>query len=62
MMAPVKARADFVIDTSALSTAQLRGELLPPLRPGGTEQGGMTVQVISFGFKYGLPHGGGSGV
>ena len=28
MMAPVKERADFVIDTSRTSTAQLRGELL----------------------------------
>ena len=53
-MEPVKERADFVIDTSYLSTAQLRGELLKifgdPL-----EKGGMAVSVISFGFKHGLP-------
>ena len=51
MMAPVKERADFVIDTSRTSTAQLRGELL---RLFGQE-GAMTVSVTSFGFKYGLP-------
>ena len=54
VMEPVKERADFVIDTSRLSTAQLRGELLRLFGEPG-EQGGMTVSVTSFGFKYGLP-------
>ena len=54
MMAPVKERADFVIDTSRTSTAQLRGELLRLFGQEG-EKGGMTVNVTSFGFKYGLP-------
>ena len=54
MMAPVKERADFVIDTSRTSTAQLRGELLRLFGQEG-EKGGMTVSVTSFGFKYGLP-------
>ena len=54
MMAPVKERADFVIDTSRTSTAQLRGELLR-LFGQGEERGAMTVNVTSFGFKYGLP-------
>ena len=53
-MAPVKERADFVIDTSRTSTAQLRGELLRLFGQEG-EKGGMTVSVTSFGFKYGLP-------
>ena len=53
-MAPVKERADFVIDTSRTSTAQLRGELLRLFGQEG-EKGGMTVTVTSFGFKYGLP-------
>ena len=53
-MAPVKERADFVIDTSRLSTARLRGELLRLFGQEG-EKGGMAVSVISFGFKYGLP-------
>ena len=54
LMEPVKERADFVIDTTRLSTAQLRGELLR-LFGKGEETGGMTVNVTSFGFKYGLP-------
>lgn len=54
LMAPVMERADFVIDTSRLSTARLRRELLH-LFNGEEEQGGMSVSVTSFGFKYGLP-------
>lgn len=54
LMAPVKERADFIIDTSRTSTAQLRGELLR-LFGQGEERGAMTVNVTSFGFKYGLP-------
>ena len=54
LMEPVKERADFVIDTSNLSTAQLRSELLRLFDSQG-EKGGMTVNVVSFGFKYGLP-------
>jgi len=55
MMAPVRQRADFVIDTSFTTTAQLRGKLLQHL--GGQEKGeeGLAVNVMSFGFKHGLP-------
>ena len=54
LMEPVKEQADFVIDTTGLPTARLRSELLR-LFNGEGEQGGMTVSVTSFGFKYGLP-------
>lgn len=54
LMEPVRERADYVIDTSHLSTAQLRGELLRLFDSKG-EKGGMSVSVTSFGFKYGLP-------
>lgn len=54
LMQPVKDRADFVIDTSHTSTAQLRGELLRLFDAKG-EKGGMSVSVTSFGFKHGLP-------
>ena len=54
LMEPVREQADLVIDTSALSPANLRGELLR-LFGGGDAKGGMTVNVMSFGFKYGLP-------
>ena len=54
LMLPVKDRADFVIDTTRLSTAKLRGELLRVFN-GEDGETGMTVSVTSFGFKYGLP-------
>lgn len=54
LMQPVRDRADFVIDTSRLSTAQLRGELLGIFGEAG-RKGGMVVSVTSFGFKHGLP-------
>ena len=54
LMQRVRERADYVIDTSHTSTAQLRGELLRLFGEAG-EKGGMTVSVTSFGYKYGLP-------
>ncbi len=53
-LAPVRQRAEYIIDTTALSTAKLRGELLRIFGDGKEEQA-MTVNVISFGFKYGIP-------
>ena len=54
MLAPLRERAEFVVDTSDLSTAKLRGELLR-LFGRGSQEGTMTVSVTSFGFKHGLP-------
>ena len=54
LMEPLRNRADHVIDTSHISTAQLRGEVLRLFDAQG-EKGKMAVNVISFGFKYGLP-------
>ena len=51
---PVRSKAEFLIDTSALSTAKLRGEVLRLFGSGGPQQG-MNVSVVSFGFKYGIP-------
>ena len=55
MMAPLRQRADYIIDTTHLSTAQLRGELLRNFGRGTAEKEGMSVSVTSFGFKHGLP-------
>ena len=55
VMAPIRDRADFVIDTSRTSTAQLRRELMRLFGKAGETGGGMSVSVTSFGFKYGLP-------
>ena len=54
LMEPVRARSDYLIRTTAMSIAKLRGELLQ-IFGGGGEQTAMSVNVVSFGFKYGLP-------
>ena len=53
-MAPVRAQADVVINSSNYSTARLRGELLR-LFGDSREAGEMIVSLVSFGFKHGLP-------
>ena len=54
LMEPLLKGANYVIDTSYISTTQLRGELLSLF---GTrdEKSEMEVSITSFGFKYGLP-------
>lgn len=52
---PVRRRAEFIIDTSVLSTAKLRGEILRMFGDGVSAATAMSVNVISFGFKYGIP-------
>ena len=54
LMQPVRDHADFVLDTSSLSTAKLRSELLN-LFGTPSDRGGLNVSVLSFGFKHGIP-------
>lgn len=54
LLAPVRARASFIVDTSEYSLSQLQHritELFAEKAP----QRGLHVNVVSFGFKYGLP-------
>lgn len=53
MLSPVKARADYVIDTSTLTPLQLRDRIKAILfaSEGGS---GMIITCLSFGFKYGI--------
>ena len=51
---PVRQRAEYIVDTSALPTAKLRGEMLRLFGSGDTASA-MSVSVISLGFKYGIP-------
>ena len=51
---PVRQRAAYIVDTSALSTAKLRGEMLR-LFGSGEATPAMSVSVVSFGFKHGIP-------
>ena len=55
MLAPLRERAEYIIDTSNLSTAKLKGELRRLFAKGGTLEGRMDVRVTSFGFKHGVP-------
>ncbi len=54
LLAPVRNRANVIIDTSSLSTGRLRG-LLIDMVGGGLHERAMTVSVVSFGFKHGIP-------
>ncbi len=50
---PLRERADIVVDTSDLSLTELRREVQE--RFGGEEGDGMSITVLSFGFKRGAP-------
>lgn len=53
IMAPLKARADHLIDTTGLAERQFRSLLAE--RFGGPVKAGMGVSVMSFGFANGMP-------
>lgn len=54
VLAPVRQNADYVIDTSDLDANQLRGRLTQILL--GDEKAIMNINLISFGFKHGIPN------
>ncbi|MBC7805565.1 MAG: RNase adapter RapZ [Akkermansiaceae bacterium] len=54
-LAPLKERADRVIDTSASAPGELRGLLMDEYATAERKQHPITVTVASFGFKYGMP-------
>lgn len=54
LLIPLRSRADYVIDTSNLMPADLREHIIELFSPDGKAHP-MFVQVMSFGFKYGLP-------
>lgn len=55
VMAPVRKRADYVINTTTLPVRKLRGQVLDMFAPHRKSVSEMSVTVTSFGFKYGLP-------
>ena len=54
LLAPIRARADLLLDTGELNTNQLRTRVLEAF---GDEGGAssMRTSVVSFGYKFGLP-------
>jgi UPF0042 nucleotide-binding protein len=55
LLAPLRAIADVVIDTSALRVHDLRRRVLDGLRPEHGSTGRMASRLLTFGFKFGLP-------
>jgi UPF0042 nucleotide-binding protein len=53
-VAPLRARAGLIIDTTGLSVHDLRRNLVDYIARGGA-RARMVTRVVSFGFKYGLP-------
>jgi len=54
LLAPIRERADYVINTSHTTLGQLKNELYR-LFAGKQPESRMMVNVMSFGFKYGIP-------
>jgi UPF0042 nucleotide-binding protein len=54
-LAPLRACATIVIDTTLLSVHDLRRQVIEHLGPGKAEQPRMVTRLCSFGFKYGVP-------
>ena len=54
-MEPLRARADYIINTTTLPVRKLRGQVLDMFAPNRKSVSEMSVTVTSFGFKYGLP-------
>ncbi|MGZ6273176.1 MAG: RNase adapter RapZ [Candidatus Limnocylindrales bacterium] len=51
---PIRADSDIVVDTSDLSLRQLKERIFSQLADAPSDQG-LVFQLISFGFKYGVP-------
>ncbi len=54
LMQPVRDAADYIVNTSHLTLGQLQNELYT-LFSGDVKERPITVNVMSFGFKYGIP-------
>ncbi|MGM9621950.1 MAG: RNase adapter RapZ [Butyricicoccus porcorum] len=53
LLTPIRARADYVVDTTRFEVAQLRETIISLVT--GSRRGLMRINVVSFGFKYGIP-------
>ena len=54
LLRPLRERADFVIDTTKMPASKLRSELYS-LFGDKTQEHMLTVSVVSFGYKHGIP-------
>ena len=53
LMAPVRERADYIINTGSTTLGQLHNEITRLFAEGGGDS--MPINVIAFGYKYGIP-------
>ncbi len=54
MLSDIKAKSDYILDSSELIPKQLKKELMDLLVEGG-EYEQLIISIVSFGFKYGTP-------
>ncbi len=55
LLEPLSERADFLIDTSDMPNSKLRSEIFSLFGERGGKQDRLSVNVMSFGYKYGIP-------
>lgn len=54
LLAPVREKADYIVNSSTLTLGELQGKLFSLFAPSG-EKREIDVTVMSFGYKHGLP-------
>ncbi len=54
LLADIKEVSNVVIDTTGLSSRELKAKIMSRFRPGSYESG-LAITVMSFGYKFGLP-------
>lgn len=57
LLAPLRAQADVVLDTTALTVHEIRKQIYRDFTASPDEQPQMVVTMVSFGFKHGIPQG-----
>ena len=55
ILQPLRDRANYIINTELLSTAQNKERICNLFMAGGGAKGAMKLTVMSFGFKFGIP-------
>jgi len=56
MMLSIEKNADIIIDTTDFNVHQLKSKILDIIHSGIKNKNLMKINIISFGFKYGMPH------
>ena len=55
LLADLRSRADHVLDTTGMKTAEFSQEMDKIYTGAGKERNAFSINIISFGYKYGLP-------